>query len=307
MSVFAGIDAGASHTEAAVSDETLRPAARWRGLGAAMQPGGAAQASRVILDVLSAALEASGLGSDLDGVVVGATGAGQKEAQSELEGALRASLGDKTAVKVTTDAEIALRSAFGDWPGVVVMAGSGSIAYGRGPDGESWRSGGLGWRFGDEGSGFWLGSEAVSAIGRAVDGRGPETKLTSLIQAEAGTDSVASTMLWAERAERSQVARLARAVCTAAKAGDSVACELVETAANNLATHVGTLVRKYPGGSAVKLAVGGGLLSADSPVRHTLESKIHEQLPEVEVLDISIDPPGGALAMARGLHAGLKE
>lgn len=307
MSVFAGIDAGASHTEAVVSDESLRPAARWRGLGAAMQPGGAAQSARVILDVLSVALEASGLGTKPDSVVVGATGAGKKEAQAELAGALQAGLGQETVVKVTSDAEIALRSAFGEWPGVVVMAGSGSIAYGRGPEGESWRSGGLGWKFGDEGSGFWLGSEAISAIGRAADGRGPETNLTALIQAEAGTDSVAGTMQWGGKAERSQVARLARTVCTAAKAGDSVACELVERAARSLADHASTLVRKYPDGAQVKVAVGGGLLSHDSPVRHTLETMIREQLPQVELLDISIDPPGGALAMARGLRADLKE
>lgn len=306
MSLYAGIDAGASHTEAVVSDESLRPAARWRGLGAAMQPGRAAQSARVILDVLSLALEASGLGTEPDSLVVGATGAGRKEAQEELAGALQAALGEATTVKVTTDAEIALASAFGEWPGVVVMAGSGSIAYARGPEGEQWRSGGLGWQFGDEGSGFWLGSEAISAIGRAVDGRGPETNLTALIQAETGTGSVAGTMQWAGKADRSQLARLARTVCTAAKSGDSVASELVERAASSLADHVSTLVRKYPGGS-VKVALGGGLLSHDSPVRHVLDSIIHEQLPQVELLDISIDPPGGALAMARGLHTEVKE
>ncbi len=307
MSVFAGIDAGASHTEAVVSDESLRPAARWRGLGAPMQPGRAAQSARVILDVLSVALEASGLDGEPDAVVVGATGAGNPQARAELLSALQAGLGETTEVKVLTDAEIALASAFGDWPGVVVMAGSGSIAYAKGPEGEQWRSGGLGWQFGDEGSGFWLGSEAISAIGRAIDGRGPETNLTALIQAEAGTDSVSGTMRWAGKAERSQVARLARTVCTAAKTGDSVAAELVQQAASSLADHVSTLVRKYPAGSSVKVAVGGGLLSPDSPVRHSLETMIQERLPQVELLDITIDPPGGALALARSLRARVKE
>src|SRR5205085_1278058 len=66
-----------------------------------------------------------------------------------------------------------------DAPGIVIIAGTGSIVYGRNQRGEAARAGGWGHLIGDEGSGYWIGREALAAVMRAEDGRGPSTRMTA--------------------------------------------------------------------------------------------------------------------------------
>ena len=84
-------------------------------------------------------------------------------------------------MRVTTDIEIALTAAFGDGPGIVVVAGTGSVVLGRDPEGRMLRRGGYGWQMGDEGSGYAIGRAALGAVSRAHDGRSPETAITPVL------------------------------------------------------------------------------------------------------------------------------
>ena len=106
--------------------------------------------------------------------MVGAAGAGREPEREELRKALR---GENLAptVVVTTDIEIALAAAFTDGPGIVVSAGTGSVAVGRDQAGKRHRIGGYGWQMGDEGSGYAIGRAALGAVSRAVDARSPKT------------------------------------------------------------------------------------------------------------------------------------
>src|SRR5204863_9042571 len=105
--------------------------------------------------------------------VGGAAGAGRGQEQAELAAA-RVEAGVARRVRVLTDGEVALATAFGAGPGILVNAGTGSIAYARDPAGELHRAGGYGWQLGDEGGGYWLGRRALDVAARSHDGRGEE-------------------------------------------------------------------------------------------------------------------------------------
>src|SRR5204863_8457287 len=113
----------------------------------------------------------TGIDLPVDRAVVGAAGAGRAQEQGELEAALvQAGLAQR--VRVMADAEIALSTAFADGTGIIVSAGTGSIAYARDPAGQLHRAGGYGSQLGDEGGGYWPGRRAPDGAARAQDGRG---------------------------------------------------------------------------------------------------------------------------------------
>ena len=158
MPLLIGADVGGSKTAVGVS-EGGAVLARADGPGAAVRPGRALASATMIAEVVRRALAETGRLSG-DVLIVGAAGAGRDPERSELAKALRA---ENLArhVEVTTDVELALAGAFESGPGIVVSAGTGSVAVGRDQSGKRHRIGGYGWQMGDEGSGY--------AIGRAMD------------------------------------------------------------------------------------------------------------------------------------------
>jgi glucosamine kinase len=301
MKLLVGVDAGASHSEAVVADAALRILGRGRGAPGAVRPGRAAAAATAIGDAVRHAMEQADVAASPDVVAVGAAGAGSEESRGELSEALVHALGAHPAIRVTTDAAIALEAAFGEGPGIVLVAGSGSIAYARDSRGGAWRAGGLGRDVGDEGSGYALARAALGAVGQAADGRAAETVLTERLMEVSATDSAAALLAWARQAAAHEVAALARPVCDAAVAGDDVASTLVEQAGRDLALHVAALVGRFPQDETVRVALAGGLMRPGSPVRDVLAGLLAQDAPRVQVSEEEVDPPLGALRMAARL------
>src|SRR6185295_1363483 len=141
-------------------------------------------------------------------------------------------------------------------------AGTGSIAYAQNDSGHVWRTGGLGWQLGDEGSGYALARAALGAAGRAWDGRGPETTLGAAILQALELETPDDLIRWALTAERAEVVALAPTVGKAAEGGDVVAKELVDRCADDLLEHVNALLHHFPSLNPVSVVLGGGLLVA---------------------------------------------
>lgn len=199
---------------------------------------------------------------------------------------------------MTTDAAIALEAVFHGEHGIVLNAGSGSIAYARDPSGVVWRVGGLGWQFGDDGSGYALVRSALGVVGRAADGRGPRTQLTHRLAEAVGAGTLDDMIRWTQTADRNAVAALAPHVCEVAAGGDAPARQLVQQSAEDLADHLEALLGRFPERRDVRVALCGGLLSFGSPVRKALVAVVRERLPMLEIMDVAVDPPMGALALA---------
>ncbi len=226
-----------------------------------------------------------------DAFVVGAAGTGRESERSELERALS---DERIAWQITvvTDAELARAAAFEGGPGVLLIAGTGSIAIGVDTRGQVARAGGLGWRLGDQGSAHWLGAKALEAIGAMSDRIGPVTHLAERIPAAVGVAGIAGLVRWSTTATVAQVAALGPTVVETANGGDPVATEIVDQAVRLLGR-----LASAAGAGPLPVALSGGLLAPGRPLRDRL---IRELVTEhgVTVLEAAVDPCRGGPVIA---------
>src|SRR5256886_13694070 len=164
-----GAGAGGSHSAVAVGAEDGTVLGRAEGPGAGRRRGGAAASVVVLADIARRAATQAVVSLPVDRAVVGAAGAGREQEQQELAVALVAA-GIARAARVLADAEVALATAFRSAPGIIINAGTGSIAYARDAAGQLHRCGGHGWQLGDEGGG---GRGPGGGPGGAPRGPGP--------------------------------------------------------------------------------------------------------------------------------------
>jgi glucosamine kinase len=292
--VLIGADVGGTKTAVAVSRDG-KIVGRADGPGAALRPGRALASASTIADVVRQALSAAGLLIG-DVLVVGAAGAGREPERDELQKSIR---GENVASKVvvTTDIEIALAAAFADGPGIVVSAGTGSVAVGRDRTGKRHRIGGYGWQMGDEGSGYAIGRASLGAVSRAADGRSPKTALSDRLLKATRSEDYDDLIRWAAGASPAEVAALAPHVLAVAAGGDPLAQGIADYAARELSQLAICLVPKMDIIPPIPVAVTGGLLGADQPLRKTLLAKLAEE-PVFRPTDSAVDSVAGALRLA---------
>jgi N-acetylglucosamine kinase-like BadF-type ATPase len=300
--ILLGVDCGGSHTVVAVGDSGGRVLSRAEGPGSAMRPGGAERSAAVILDVARRAATQAKVTLPASVALVGAAGAGRQPEREALAAALL-SAGIATRIDVRGDIEIGLAAAFGDGPGVLVNAGTGSIAYARTPDGKLQRAGGHGWQLGDEGGGYWLGRRALSAAARAQDGLEESSTLLERLLVALGLETFDDLIRWTATATPAQVAALAPHVLNSAKEGEAVAQRAVDAAAEELAQLVSILVRHFPGKDPIRVATTGGLLRIGSPLLAALRKRLSSDVPRARLSEASasVDAPVGALRLAAQL------
>jgi glucosamine kinase len=298
--VVVGVDGGGTSTRVYVADERAQLLFKANGDGSAVSPGAEADSAEVIAALVRDAVIDAEMGHLLPrALVVGVAGVGreaQKVAlQQELE---RLELAD--AVVVLSDAEAAMEDAFADGPGILLIAGTGSIAWGRSPAGTVQRCGGWGPSFGDEGSGAWIGRKALQVIAAAHDGREPETALTGAVLTALELDDVPAIIAWAASATPADMATLAPAVLSAAEVGDLRANTVVTMAVEELALHVRALARALfvDERAAIPVALHGGLLAKGRPMRKRLEHRLKTLVPGAMVRHQSVDAARGAVQMA---------
>src|SRR6266581_696015 len=298
--VLLGADAGGSHSTVVIGTVDLTILGRADGPGAAMKPGGAAASAVVLAETARRAASQTGIDLPVDRAVVGAAGAGRAQEQGELEAALvQAGLAQR--VRVMADAEIALSTAFADGTGIIVSAGTCSIAYARDPAGQLHRAGGYGWQLGDEGGGYWLGRRALDVAARAQDGRGEGSTLLARLLGALGLQHFDDLVRWTATATPAQVAALAPHVLNAAREGEVVAQRALDDAARELVGLVVTLQRHFPGTSPVSVAIAGGLLLPQSPLTGAFRERLATLVRRARLVPNRIDPATGALKLAAQL------
>jgi N-acetylglucosamine kinase-like BadF-type ATPase len=182
-------------------------------------------------------------------------------------------------VTASADYEIALVGAVGHTHGIVVISGTGSAAYGANHDGRSMRQGGFGYLLGDEGSGYWLGREALSHILREMDGRARPSEITPRILAAIGATHALGVIPWLYHAPKprvSEIAALAPLVIRLAEEGDPVAQGYVARAASELAQMVRNLQDRLDLHDA-PIAFVGGNLERNNRLVEVLMRRLHLQ------------------------------
>jgi glucosamine kinase len=295
--IVIGIDGGGSRTRALVADENGNEIVTVEGGGSAVRPGEAERSAEVIAALVRDALAASDMSHVTPKVIcVGGAGVGREAEQQALWQAL-ASRELAEEVVVHADATVALDDAFGDGAGVLVIAGTGSVAFGRGPTGQFARCGGWGPVFGDEGGGAWIGRRALSIVTAAADGREPETSLTGAILTAAELNDVTDLVAWAAASTPASLATLAPVVMSVADAGDLRANALLTLAVEELVIHARTLARQLfvDERAAFPLALAGGLLTRGTPIRKRLEHRLKSAVPGAQLRQEEVVPARGAV------------
>jgi N-acetylglucosamine kinase-like BadF-type ATPase len=235
--LFLGVDGGQSSTTALIGDSAGNILGAGKGgpcnhVGVAEGP---AKLRRTVLDCLGQACDQAGL--DIEGVSFSAACFGMSGGPADKE-KLLAEIIRTPKLIVTNDAAIALSGAFAGGPGVVTIAGTGSIALGRAASGRLARSGGWGYVFGDEGGAFDIVRQALRAALRYEEGWGPATNLRTSLLRETGASDANELLHWFYTTDwpRARVAAIAPLVSQAAEGGDLVAVEVITHAARQLAS-----------------------------------------------------------------------
>lgn len=234
----------------------------------------------------------------IERIGIGLAGAGKPEEQTKLRSLLMARF--SLPCTVATDAAIALHGAFDGAAGMLLIAGTGSIAYGRNRlSKQPERVGGWGWQVGDEGSGSWLGREAVRCALLAEDGRGDETALSPTICAALSIATITDCipLIYSTEWSAQRYGEIAPLVLETAKE-DYVARRLVRLAASHLAKHLVVLQQKLGGEAQVRDVVfSGGLIANDTLLRQELLTEL-DHIGTFSLTTAVYSPAVGAARMA---------
>lgn len=298
--IVVGVDGGGSKTQVIVATPRGKVLADVTGDASAVKPGEALSSAEVIGALVRDALAQAELADKPAMLVAGVAGTGREKEQKALLRALRGeSLADE--VQVVADAEVALADAFGvDGAGILLISGTGSVAYGRGPTGTLRRCGGWGPNAGDEGSGAWIGRRALSVVTSSADEREPETRLTGALMTALELETVEDIIPWAAKATPKDLAALAVHVTTLAADRDLRANSICTLAAEELVLHVRTLARQLfvDERAAVPVALAGGMLKRGQFLRRLVEHRLKTAVPGAELKAEEVIPARGAVKLA---------
>jgi N-acetylglucosamine kinase-like BadF-type ATPase len=297
MALFLGIDGGGSKTECALGDET-RVLARAQSTACRIQSVGRQEAKAALHQAIGMACVAAEVErASIQRTCIGLTGA----ADPEIARLARELVSGFVAgeVEVRGDMVVALEAAFGDGPGLVVIAGTGSIAYGRNARGQSARAGGWGPGISDEGSGNWIGRQAVAAVLRAHDS-GEDSPLAPSVLGALGVATCEELIYRINAQPPPDFAALLPHLLRAAQNSGSGARELLIQAGSELSGLAKLVMRRlWPGSAALRVAMVGGVFHNSSEVRRTFSGSLQSERSRAEVLPEVVEPVLGALALAR--------
>ncbi len=338
MGCFLGIDGGATRTTAWLADARGRIVGRGRAGPSNPVKAGYAAAQREILRAARAAVRSvaavydrrsgvrelpaafarrgaaavipayvgtgrysskSAIANPLQAVVAGLAGADTPTVHRDMLAWLRRAIPAQRHL-LTTDAALVLEAALGEAPGIIVIAGTGSIAFGRDLAGRVLRAGGWGIPYDDFGSGYDLGRRAIIAALQDYDWRGPHTVLTERLRHHFRLKSIPRVVVRAPA--QHEVAALFPLVLEAARQGDRVARQLCHAAGDDLAHLAVTLVRRL-GWRRRKFPVvcAGGVFKSSGTIRRVFARQLRAYASGAKVRLLRREPVEGALDLARRL------
>jgi N-acetylglucosamine kinase-like BadF-type ATPase len=293
-----GIDAGGTKTVCLLADDSGRVLAESHGGGANLQASGELAVEKVLHQVMEDTLPQRDVRPDA--ICLGIAGVDRPNDAQAIQGIMRR-IGFKARVTVVNDALVALVAGAGEQAGVVIVAGTGSIAYGVDASKRACRAGGWGYLLGDEGGGYWIGRAALSAVVRAFDGRGPATRLTELVLAEMrlATPSDLIHAIYDRGLQRPLLAGLAAVVQEAMLAGDAVASDILARAAEELVGAAASVVTRLGmRGDVFPTILAGGIFRAMPALSADVCQRMAEVAPRSEVHSLDVEPARGAVTLA---------
>jgi glucosamine kinase len=300
MGFLIGIDGGGTRTTLALAQDDGHEVLRRTGPPGLVDPLRPTATPEMLAALVREAFAAAGADGPALALCAGLAGAGNAVVREVVETAL-ASEGLARTLCVRSDGEIALHGALGGEAGLLLISGTGSVAYGRSEDGRIERCGGWGMVVGDEGSGYAIGRAALWAALQDVDGRGPPTRLRPVLMDSVGAFVPDAVPPWSGRAEKAEIAALGVHALRLAAEGDEVAARIVRGAADALAAHATALIARLgPWTGSIPVVLHGGV-ARDPTFGRYLRCALAAADPRLQPREALADAVTGALRIAREL------
>ncbi len=293
-----GIDAGGTKTVCILADVQGRPIAEARGSGANLSATGELAVERTLRQLVGRVIDTAAV--EPDAIGVGMAGVDRPSDGQIVREVLRR-VGLRGRIVVANDALIALVAGAGWAPGVVMAAGTGSIVYGRNAANRAARAGGWGPVLADEGSGYWIGRQALVAVMREWDGRGPATTLTPAVLGHFGLARPEDLiqLVYARDLSVPAIAEVASVVGAAQTAGDRVARDILDRAVDELMVAAEAVVRALDlAGDPVPVFLAGGLFGGSAWLQGEIGRRMATLMPGAPVRRLGQPAAMGAVRLA---------
>jgi N-acetylglucosamine kinase-like BadF-type ATPase len=299
---YFGIDGGGTHSRLAITGPEGKVLAR-AGAGSTNIYSVSQEAVAENLKVLlGSGLAAAGLRKeDLSAGCIGSAGLGREAEQRIFKGLFTSILGPEIPVALCTDAEILLCGGLDNLEGYCLIAGTGSVALGRSREGRLVRAGGLGYMLGDEGAAAWIGKTAIARSLRSLEGRDLPSSMVGAILERAGLKESEELIRYVHHdADKARVAALAPVVTEAARTGDLLALDILQSGAAELVLLAQSVLDRSPWITNRTLVLAGGVIEHDEILTGKLRSSLAAGFPGLTVTK----PRGSALEGACMVAAG---
>jgi N-acetylglucosamine kinase-like BadF-type ATPase len=302
-----GIDAGGTKTVCYLANADGEIVGEGRRGGANLQAHGELEVEKVLHAVIEDAIGDRAI--QPVAVCLGLAGVDRPD-DDHIVRAIMRRLGYRSHLVVVNDAFIALTAGVRDEPGVVLIAGTGSIAFGVNEDGYAARAGGWGYVLGDEGSGYWIGREALIAVVREADGRGSRTGLTPLVLEHFGLPHPNGLVreIYDKGLHRQAIAALGPVVEQARSEGDVVAAEILRGASVELTRASATVIERLQmRGKAFQMVLCGSMFRLIPWLADDVSFRLGEVAPRTIVTRLEVEPAVGAVHLAlKQLRGGVR-
>ena len=299
MAIFLGIDGGGSKTSCLIGDETSILGSGSAGGSNVVRVGETQAREALSTAVRQACAVAKVAPSQIQRVCVGLAGAARAEVRDRVLAIISELIPGE--VEVVGDIVITLEAAFGSGPGVIVIAGTGSIAYGRNAEGQTARAGGWGFAISDEGSGHWIGRTLVAAAIRASDeGEAQNARVLESLMESWHVETREQLVPAANATPPPDFSALFPLALSLADSGDLIARDVLTQAGAELAKLGGTVIRRlFPHSESVPVAMSGGVFGSSALVRQVFYNNLRSAYPTAVINPGVIEPVRGALELAR--------
>lgn len=303
MSLYIGIDGGGSKTKCVLCDEELNILYETQSGPSNFLTIGTQKVSETILNLVKKCCENQNISfSQISKIVLGTTGAGRESDANKLAHSfndlITASNLSLKAISVVSDARIALEGAFSGLSGSILIAGTGSIMFGKDNKGNIYRVGGFGRLIGDEGSGLIIGRMGLNILAKCYDGRIPYNKLKDKIEKQFNITNQ-EQLISKVYSEEFDIQKIAPLVINTAEEGDELCLEIIDKQTDELILHILAMFNKLKE-DKMKIVFIGGTIDNENRYSNLLKEKIQLYLPQIIIQKADYPPEIGAVIMAKG-------
>ncbi len=303
MAYYIGLDGGGTKTKCVVVDEKMNILSEHIGGPSNFLVFGLSEVTESLLNLISDSVKQADIDiSEIDSILLGTAGAGRREDAERLEKSFIQRAGElNLTIKkfvVESDARIALEGAFSGKPGSILIAGTGSIMFGKDSEGNIHRVGGFGRIFGDEGSGFHIGRSGLTAVAKQLDGRGESTRLSLLLKDKFNI-TTSKELILAVYKNNFDIATIAPLVIQAADVGDAICINIIQNEVDELLLHIESM-KKLITEDELKISLIGGTITTDNLYAKLFKEKANN-IEGVIISEPELEPAVGAALMAKAI------